>query len=71
MWIILLVIGLVLFITGYISERKWWNRGMCCECNTEWKYFDSDSQGGRGYFCGCPKYHSVWISYPGIDRRRM
>lgn len=40
---------------------------MCPYCNTEWKHFDVDSQGGQGFTCSCPKY--IWISWPGILKK--
>lgn len=53
-------IGLAVF-----NERKHWNRGVCRKCAGRWLYFDTDSQGGRGY--KCEGGHTVWISYPWID----
>ena len=45
-------------------EKKAWNNGTCQETGQKWKYFDTDSQGGRGYKSGeCV----IWVSYPGID----
>ena len=41
--------------------------GKCPDCDAPWRYYDTDSQGGRGYTCDtCPR--GVWVSYPGIDR---
>ena len=68
---ILVFCGLVVFFSiGAIASRveaKQWNYGRCKECNDSWECFDTDSQGGRGYKCGCGKY--VWISYK-VDRKR-
>ena len=51
-------------ILAYSYEKKAWNNGTCQETGQKWKYFDTDSQGGRGYKSGeCV----VWVSYPGID----
>ena len=44
-------------------EKKTWNNGTCSMCGSEWKQFDRDSQGGRGYVCSC---RHTWISY-GVD----
>ena len=49
------------------SERGHWNNGRCAICNKKWKLFDVDSQGGRGYIDG---KHTIWISYPLIDKNR-
>ena len=46
-------------------ERRTWNRGQC-KCGSPLEYFDTDSQGGRGYVCrSCNR--TVWISYPWVD----
>lgn len=53
----------VLFVGGayaYYSEKKNWNGGYCSRCGEKWNHFDNDSQGGRGYNCGC---RHIWISY--------
>lgn len=65
-------IGLILLIIlgGFWArarEKKAYNGGKCPDCKTLWRYYDTDSQGGRGYTCDtCPR--GVWVSYPGIDR---
>lgn len=48
------------------SEKKDWNNGICAVCHTPWKSFAMDSQGGRGYKCGCGN-HKAWISY-AVDK---
>lgn len=64
----MLVLVLIIFVFTVIlfggrgGESKTWNSGTCRECGTKWKQFDIDSQGGRGYKCGCGK-HTCWISY--------
>ena len=65
--LIVLVLFTVLGFVGWSSERHSWNGGLCPRCWTRWIYFDTDSQGGRGYHCETRK-HYVWISYPSIDR---
>lgn len=52
-------------VWGWLSERKRWNEGVCPETGEGWEYFDTDSQGGRGYKSGD---YTVWISWPGIDK---
>ena len=47
-------------------ERMEWNHGICRETGEPWEYFDTDSQGGRGYKSGD---YCVWISSPGIEKR--
>ncbi|MCK5607746.1 hypothetical protein KAR91_38040 [Candidatus Pacearchaeota archaeon] len=51
-------------------EKKAYNNGVCPYCNTDFKYFDTDSQGGRGYRCktGCT---TTWVSWPWIDGRGL
>lgn len=64
-------LGLILLIIcggfwGRAQEKKSYNGGNCPDCKTSWRYYDTDSQGGRGYTCDtCPR--GVWVSYPGID----
>jgi hypothetical protein len=48
----------------YIEKRKW-NNGICKKNGLVWEYYDTDSQGGRGYIAGEER---VWISYPFIDK---
>jgi hypothetical protein len=43
-----------------------WNNGACRSSGREWRYFDTDSQGGRGYADG--EGNTTWISWPFIDR---
>lgn len=65
------VILAIMVLGGFVawhSEKKDWNHGFCSECNEPWESFDRDSQGGRGYKCGCGKH--IWISYPGVDKKR-
>jgi hypothetical protein len=66
MWIILLILGIyaAILTIGSIVESIEWNGGKCPKCGKEWKLFDVDSQGGRGYTCDC---RHIWISYP-VDR---
>jgi hypothetical protein len=56
---ILLFGGLVHW--AYNQEKREWNDGKCL-CGERWQYFDTDSQGGRGYKCVKCK-NDVWISY--------
>ena len=64
----LLMLGLLAMIpiVGFICERRWWNGGKCPNDGIPWRYFDTDSQGGRGYTCdSCDK--TILVSYPLID----
>lgn len=58
---------LLLMIYGGVwcrqNEKREWNFGTCRECGTAWIHFDTDSQDGRMYHCGCPERHTVDISY--------
>lgn len=68
----LIVLASVSFVLGVCSicfERRDWNGGQCRKCGGGWEYFDTDSQGGRGYKCKCGEH--IWISYPLIDRRKQ
>ena len=67
--IIFTTLSFILISLGILLERKDWNKGKCPECGRDWTYFDSDSQGGRGYWClDCKR--AIWISYPLIDRKK-
>jgi len=58
----LLIIG---GFVGWRLEVRDWNGGYC-RCGNKWEYFDTNSQGGRGYKCrDCGAY--VWISWPRVD----
>ena len=51
-------------------EKRSWNNGFC-KCGGKWIYFDTDSQGGRGYKCDVPScQYGVWISY-NVDKTTM
>lgn len=66
----LIILGaVVVYVLGiflaYSFERREWNHGVCRENGLPWVYFDSDSQGGRGYKAGD---RFCWISCPWVDR---
>lgn len=62
---LLVWIGMVLIAVFY--EHKEYNNGRC-KCGGKWKYFDTDSQGGDGYYCeNCGKV--IWISWFHPNRR--
>jgi len=50
---------------GIQLDRTSWNGGICKQNGESWEYFDTDSQGGRGY--KARNYHT-WISWP-VDKR--
>ena len=69
--IVISFLAMLFFIGGAVLcrhlEKKEWNNGKCTNCGTEWKNFDTDSQGGRGYSCPkCDK--TIWISY-NVDKK--
>jgi hypothetical protein len=67
LFIIMLSIVLTIWGIAYFIEFKRWNHGKCPICNMHWKYFDTDSQGGRGYKCSCKRV--IWISWPFLDKK--
>ena len=70
-WNILFATIAVFALCSYMLERRAWNRGQCRQCSAQLVYFDTDSQGGRGYRCSQAWSHpSVWISWPFIARKR-
>lgn len=62
--LILLLLSGSLF--GSVSERREFNNGICRANGLPWEYFDTNSQGGRGYRAGD---YVCWVSWPGIDNR--
>jgi hypothetical protein len=49
------IVLLIMLIGGLFAssiERREWNKGFCRENGLPWEYFDTDSQGGRGYVAG-------------------
>ena len=64
--VVVLIILIFAISIGFIIDKIEWNKGKC-KCGSDWVYFDTDSQGGRGYQCKkCGKF--IWISYP-IDKK--
>ena len=47
------------------NEIRWWNGGICKDTGEPWEYFDTTSQGCRGYKSGAVY---TWISY-NVDKR--
>lgn len=62
---LLILLFLVGSLFGSISERLEYNNGICKKNELQWKYFDTDSQGGRGYKAGD---QICWVSWPMIDK---
>ena len=64
--------AIVIFIgIGHIGARletKGFNNGICKRCGNKLRYFDTDSQGGRGYTCDKCDY-TTWVSYERVDRK--
>lgn len=63
--LLILIPLLLLGLIGSITERHKWNNGICKETGEPWVYFDTDSQGGRGYKS---RDYVCWVSYP-VDKR--
>ncbi len=55
---LVIILGIILFVISYFLRRKLWNNGKCSKCGKKWVYFDTDSQGGKGYTDG---KHYIWI----------
>jgi tRNA(Ile2) C34 agmatinyltransferase TiaS len=55
-----------MFLIGYLTERKYYNKGICPKCGENLELVARDSQGGRGY--KCPKCEYItWVSYSLVD----
>ncbi len=60
---VVIVFFLCLGISGWCCEKRDWNRGIHRGCGGVWEHVDTNSQGGRSYFCSiCDA--PIWISYP-------
>lgn len=60
------LIAIIFWQIGRYLERKNFNKGVCPNCGTKLRYFDADSQGGRGYTCDKCNY-TTWCSY-SVDK---
>lgn len=60
--IIIILFVLVGCLYGHYSEAKDFNNGICPKCGNKLEYFDTDSQGGRGYCCRKCEYYT-WVSW--------
>ncbi len=56
-------------IVGIGLEKEKYNDGYCRNCGKRLIYFDSDSQGSRGYKCPECGY-TAWVSYRNIDKNK-
>lgn len=63
--LILVLIMILGCLAGYLGEKKAYHGGRCPKCWGVLRYFDTDSQGGRGYTCENRDYY-IWVSWPGI-----
>lgn len=62
-----IAIYIVFIAILWISEVIEFNKGKCRHCGGWFEYFDTDSQGGRGYVCEkCGNV--IWIGFP-VDKR--
>jgi len=62
--LIAMVLILPIPVIGWATEKERYNGGVCKKNGLTWVYFDTDSQGGRGYKAG-DQY--CWVSWWGID----
>lgn len=60
--IILIVIALTF---SYYQEKSDWNNGICKESGKKWVYFDTASDGSRGYTDNTGNH--IWVSW-GVDK---
>lgn len=63
---VLLIFWIVTISIFRAIEKREYNNGHC-KCGGAWKYFDTDSQGGDGYYCkNCGKV--IWINWIRVNR---
>lgn len=71
MVIIICILIVILVISGISAamylEYRGFNKGTCPKCGRPLRWFDTDSQGGRGYCCNKCKYYT-WVSYNSVDK---
>jgi len=60
---IFVLVGII--AASWRSDIRNWNGGTCLYNGKKWEYFDTDSQGGRGYRAGD---YTIWISWPCVDK---
>ena len=65
--LVILVLMICLGIWGYFNEKRNWNGGFSRKTGEPWVYFDTDSQGGRGYKTRSGE--CIWISW-AVDKRQ-
>ena len=61
---VLIICGI---LYGIHIEKIEFNNGICPKCGKKLKWFDTDSQGGRGYCCNDCRYFT-WVSYNCVDK---
>lgn len=61
------VFAAVFVYMGFEIECMSFNGGTCIQCGGKLEYFDTNSQGGRGYMCDSCDY-TTWVSYTYVDR---
>lgn len=61
-FIAVVITSFAIFFLAYINEKRIFNNGICPYCKTKLKYFDTDSQGSRGYICNNCGYNA-WIVF--------
>lgn len=64
--VLAVAIGVAGIPFGYYLDKRAWNKGVCKKNGIDWEYFDTDSQGGRGYKAG-DQY--IFVSYR-VDKHR-
>ena len=64
-FVLIIFVGFVL--TAIMLEKVDYNNGVCPDCNTKLRNYDTDSQGGRDYICDNCNYN-CWVSYNMIDK---
>ena len=62
----ILLLFMILALYGSVSERLEFNNGICKESGEPWVYFDSTSQGCKGYKDDQGNF--TWVSWPGIAK---
>ena len=62
-----ILIALLIIPVGLFLEKRDFNNGVCPDCGATLRFFDMDSQGGRGYCCDNCLYHT-WASSDTVDK---
>lgn len=60
--LLVLAVSVGLAVSSHLEAREW-NGGRCRAHGWPWEYFDTDSQGGNGYWCSHPEHLDLCVTW--------